>query len=847
MKSLLTRNRAAARLGRSILWTAIAGTSTLLATYAARAQDALAQTAAVQPTPNPAGQLQEVTVTANRFEESIEKVPITMTAVTGAQLQELNIVDVDDVFKTAPDVLFYRTGAGGGSNSELVVRGINSSIGAGTTGVYIDDTAVQLHRGGLSFTAQNGYPDIFDLDRVEILEGPQGTLFGTGAMGGAVRFITRQPSLNAYSLYAKAENSFTYAGDPSYGLGFAVGGPIVDDQLGFRFSADYHRDGGWVTHTSRYAAGLQYQIEQSGQGVVNGPGGVGGPLPSTTFFPQPFSNYRETSALRGAVTWQPIEGLLITPSFTWQNIYQGAQSSFFDFYSNPDAGKFVNASGDAEPEYDRFILPTLTVRYDLPGVDLFSSTSFYIRDERNYYDTTQCTIECTPAGFIPVSYPNYFPEYPTLETNLHDYNQQRNFSEELRGQSADASARLTWQGGIYLARDVAKSQEFVFLDLNTINAVAAALGKATGHVYTNYLQLFCCSEVGNVEYQTIDLVIDKHAAAFGEVNYELIPALKLTLGMRIEHVSSSLTSEQAGPYAGYQTLTGFTAEVSNTMVTPKFSAAYQINSGNMAYATVAKGERPGGSNGVLPAFCGPSLAASGLGGFTGAFDPDYVWSYEVGAKDRFADNRVLLNSSIYLIKWNKIQEQQFLTGQCIEQITFNGNSLTSKGFSLQGTVLVGGGLRFEGSLGYDKALFDEPTYGGAAPGGGRTIVINKDDGIDGAPPLTASMALQYDRDLFSRPYFARIDYQHIGAENRLATTDPATTAYFPLTRVRPVTNVGNFRMGMTFDRFQAQFFITNFTNAHPLYQTSNGQLDGVTTESITIRPRTLGVTGLYNF
>lgn len=783
-------------------------------------------------------QLQEVTVTANRFEQEIDKVPITITAITGVELAERNIQDIDDVFKDAPDVLFYRTAAGGGSNSELVVRGIQSSTGAGTTGVYIDDVPVQLHKGGLSFTAQNGYPDIFDLDRVEILEGPQGTLFGSGAMGGAVRFITRQPSLDTYSVYAKVENSFTYAGDPSYGLGIAVGGPIIDNELGFRISVDYHRDGGWVTHSSRYALGQQYNIDASGQGEVTG----------TTFNSDPFSNWRETASIRAALTYQPTDGLTITPSITYQNIYQNAQSSFFDFYSDPNEGVFVNGSGDAEPEYDKFILPTLTIRDNFSGFSLFSSTSYYDRQERDFYDTTQCTIECTPAGFIPVSYPNYFPEDPTLETNLHDLNQQKNFTEEIRVQSADTNGKFTWQFGAFYARDVAKSQEFVYLDTATINEVAAALGAATGHSYPNYLDLFCCALLyGDVEYQTLDLVADTHIAGFGEVNYKLFNHLTLTGGLRVENVKSSLTSLQGGPYAGYSTLTGFTAAVNETPVTPKFSAAYQIDDGNMVYTTIAKGVRPGGSNGTLPTFCGPSLAASGLGGFNGNFQEDSVWSYEVGAKDKFLDNRVSLNSSAYWINWTKIQESQFLTGQCIEQVTFNGNSLTSKGVSLQAQVLLLRGLTLSGSIGYDRALFDEPTYGGPGPNGQRTIVINKGDGIDGAPPVTASLAFQYDKTLFNRPSFTRFDYQYISEENKLATTDPTTTAYYPLTKVRPVTNVANFRTGMTFNDFQAQIFVTNLTNAHPLYQTSNGSLDGVTTTSITIRPRTVGVTGIYRF
>jgi iron complex outermembrane recepter protein len=159
--------------------------------------------------------------------------------------------NIDDLTRLTPGVTFSRNGSGTNCNdesSDINIRGIDSSAGASTTGFYIDDTPVQARHIG--FGSVNAFPALFDLDRVEVLRGPQGTLFGAGAEGGAVRFITPEPGLTEYSGYDRAELAFTQFGAPSYEAGAAFGGPIIDNVLGFRVSTSYRFDGGWVDRVS---------------------------------------------------------------------------------------------------------------------------------------------------------------------------------------------------------------------------------------------------------------------------------------------------------------------------------------------------------------------------------------------------------------------------------------------------------------------------------------------------------------------------------------------------------------------------------------------------------------------
>src|SRR3981189_30753 len=160
------------------------------------------------------GGLQEVVVTATRHEESLSKVPISVTALTQESSDRLGIKDFQDVARFTPGVTIDNSGT-----NAISIRGISSSGGAGTTGIYLDDTPIQMR--ALGFNPDDTLPKTFDLDRVEVLRGPQGTLFGAGSEGGTVRYVMTQPSVTKESTYARSEVSITRGGEPSYEAGIA--------------------------------------------------------------------------------------------------------------------------------------------------------------------------------------------------------------------------------------------------------------------------------------------------------------------------------------------------------------------------------------------------------------------------------------------------------------------------------------------------------------------------------------------------------------------------------------------------------------------------------------------------
>ena len=195
--------------------------------------------------------LEEIVVTATRRTERLQDVPVSATAFSQEKLDAQGLRSIDDLTRLTPGVTFQRdaTTSSGNFNdedSDINIRGVDSTAGTSTVGIYIDDTPIQGRH--ISFTSFNAFPALFDLERVEVLRGPQGTLFGAGSEGGTVRFIQPSPDLHTDSVYMRSELATTEHGDPTYELGAAIGGPIIDDKLGFRVSASYREDGGWVDH-----------------------------------------------------------------------------------------------------------------------------------------------------------------------------------------------------------------------------------------------------------------------------------------------------------------------------------------------------------------------------------------------------------------------------------------------------------------------------------------------------------------------------------------------------------------------------------------------------------------------
>ncbi|HEY4971879.1 MAG TPA: TonB-dependent receptor plug domain-containing protein, partial [Steroidobacteraceae bacterium] len=369
-------------------------------------------------------QLQEIVVTAQKRVEDIQRVPISVSVFDAASFDRLSIEDLADVATKTPGVDYLLTGP----KNLLTIRGIYSGGGAATTAIYIDDVPVQVRVGIVGLVGAT-LPAVFDLDRVEVLRGPQGTLFGSSAEGGAIRFITPEPSLTQYSGYSRADAGYTDNGAPSYEAGAAFGGPIVSNELGFRVSAWHRTDGGYVEHISAIPGG--YDAHNS--------------------------NWGDSDVVRMALAFAPIESLKITPSLYYQHLYQHDSSGFEPAqssqsadpfvqqwgvlnpqYSNIGAGRFVNPQLERVPSTDTFYLPALKGSLDLAGMQLISNTGYLHRSNTTNEDFTTAT----PVAFgLPWPLVAAAADHNIINTD------QNVLTADLRLQSAGSDQPLQWTLG----------------------------------------------------------------------------------------------------------------------------------------------------------------------------------------------------------------------------------------------------------------------------------------------------------------------------------------------------------------------------------------------------------------
>ena len=255
----------------------------------------------------------EIIVTANKRSESISNVPISIAAFSNEDLRDSGVKSIIDLAQITPGVQFDQSaGFGSGTQTYVSIRGISSTIGNSTTGVYIDDTPVQTRIAALSYFG-NPYPVLFDLERVEVLRGPQGTLFGAGAEGGAIRFITPSPNLSGVSLAARSEIGTIDGGGVNAEGGIAVGAALVEDKIGFRASVWARHDGGFVDRINPFTGAV---IKKN-------------------------TNSADSYAGRLAFTFVPSESIKITPAVYLQ--YQSNDDAPLFYLSAPQPANALPA------------------------------------------------------------------------------------------------------------------------------------------------------------------------------------------------------------------------------------------------------------------------------------------------------------------------------------------------------------------------------------------------------------------------------------------------------------------------------------------------------------------------
>jgi len=785
--------------------------------------------------------LEEVIVTATRREEDINKVPISITALTQENINVLGIKDFTDIARFTPGVAIDPAGT-----NTIAIRGISASAGAATTGVYIDDTPIQMR--ALGFDPDQTLPKSFDLQRVEVLRGPQGTLFGAGSEGGTVRYILNPPSVTTTTTSARAEISHTENGGMNYEAGVAQGGPIIDNVLGFHATAWFRQDGGWIDRYDPYTGALV----------------------------DPNTNRQGNLVLRAALLWQPMQNLTITPSLLYQNRHRHGIESYWEIYSDPASARYGTGEVTPHIQPDRYYLPTLKIQYDMGPVLLISNTAYYNRYNLTGYDGTLYVLggissELPGAPATPYYAPSN-PYYPLLDSTgfhvpavLNGYSQpayvtnwQQNWTQEFRLQSNNPSSPLTWTAGVYLESDRNFSSEELRIqslaEETLFDETLFGAGPLTAITSFGY-PLFGAPFLPNGDdYYLKNWGHDKQVAVYGQASYALGP-VSLIAGGRYSKTSFDFTSLTLSAYAGV-TAFGHSGHASSSPFTPLLGIQYHIDPNNQVYATYSEGFRVGGTNAPIPP--GPGCEPSEkLIGKTPPleYQPDKVQSYEIGAKNSLFNHRVQLANSLYYIKWNGIQQSVYLVS-CGLQYTDNVGYAVSKGADIQADFLITPHLTLNTTAGYNSAYFTQN-----APGN----VVAKGDAVvgfaDALPTWETSLGLQYTQEFLGHSSFVRFDYEFRGTNNRLTPTrDPATTQYNPFAFQLPATHFTQLRAGMHFGDWEIDAFCDNLFDTHTIVSYEQVGIDSYNFNvynpadlpprplmiDFGFQPRTVGITAIFS-
>jgi outer membrane receptor protein involved in Fe transport len=746
--------------------------------------------------------LQEVVVTAERRTTRIQDTPISVSAITTEKMDAEGIRSIDDLTRITPGITFQRVGLTSSGNyndedSDIAIRGIDSSAGASTTGIYVDDTPIQTRH--LSFGTVNAFPALFDLDRVEVLRGPQGTLFGAGSEGGTVRFITPEPSLTDYTGYFRTELGSTENGDPSYEVAGAVGGPIVPGTLGFRLSASVRDDGGYVDRVAYDPATL---------------------TPLKTLAEN--TNWERTATIRGALKFAVTDNLTITPSIYYQQLYLNDTGAYWPALSDRGNDQLRSGNVQGDTSFDPFYIAAVKTEWNAGWAEFTSNTSYFSRDQKASTDYTQFL----RTIFLGLPY----PVEPSDKGTAWFTDTQRNFTEEVRAQSTDDTAPLTWVAGIY----------FNYSRENTLEQVGDP-NLITEFPYFTDPPPF---PNGIIYVQNPFREIDRQVALYAQADYKITPELKVTAGVRVASYYTEGDQYYAGPFVGPEAGTA-KGSFTEYPVTPKFGVEYQPDKDDLFYASVAKGYRPGGINAGLSTLCAGNLSALGLTGDPANFASDSLWSYELGAKNTLLGGKLQLSGSVFYIDWSNIQQSVYLS-LCGLQFVANLGEATSKGFDFSAQYRAAPGLLLSLEGGYTDAYYAKTVYAGT--GGAGAPVVTAGDLL--APsPWNIDASIEYDPPMDGNydPYI-RADYQFSSAQDGLSPYQDPNNASSDITIPgAPSTSNLSLRAGLRWTGYDVSLFANNALDSLPVLVRSRDTTYSPLYFEHTWRPRTIGVTATYRF
>lgn len=657
-----------------------------------------------------------IIVTATRREGTVQDVPINISAVGSEELEARGLDNLREVAATVPGV--YILDQGNRSSTPVVFRGLNATGLGSFDGNNDGGGAVSTYVGDIPLFVDLRLNDI---ERVEFLLGPQGTLYGAGTLGGAIRYIPVKPKLGEIGGEVRGD-AYTYASGNgiSTDTGVTINIPL-GDSFAFRGSIDFANDRGFIDYP--------FAVQTVG---VSNPDGIADP---SNFNPQKDLNTDETLSARAALRFNPSDTFDATLTYHYQDARtDGRQFSQRRLTNFPvEIGKYENALRVREPNRRETQLISLEAELDLGFAKLVSATGYSEHRERGNRDQTDLLIT------LEYSY----EQFPSFTAFTEERDETEIFTQELRLVSNLDGPFSFIIGGFYNDEKIrALSTEF-----------------APG------FDQFAVDEFGGVQLRpdSIEYIAPfnsdlREVAVFGELSYQITDAWQITVGGR--YYDYDLETESAVDLPLLETV--FNGRDPDSIVfdfTPanqkdngflyKINTSYEVTADVLLYGTISQGFRIGNSNGLEP--CDPNAGQQqNICGLPNEleFTADETTNYEIGFKTQWLDRRLTLNGAVYYIDWQGPQVAS-ATINGSSPITINGAGAESKGLEIFGSLQATDRLSFRGAYSYtdaqltdvSSALLNELT----PPGFGTTPVDGQDgDRLPGSPKHQGSFFVDYE-------------------------------------------------------------------------------------------------------
>lgn len=760
---------------------------------------------------------EEMTVTARKREEILADVPFSVAAPTEEVLRERGAEELEDVSRNVAGFTVQNLGPG---QSQVAIRGVSAGQVVRDqpgvkeqVGVYLDESVISLSL----FTPDL---DLFDLRRVEVLRGPQGTLFGSGSLSGTVRYITNPPELGISEQIVDLSGSSIDDGDVGGHAKVALNTP-VGDRGAMRLVAYYTGYGGYMDAVQ---PGLSVREDV---------------------------NDGERIGARVAFRFEPSERLTITPRVLYQEVDMNGWNRIdaFNILANPftttrpavDLGEREQFIQFEEPFTDDFLLADLDLEYDFGGgLTLTSITSYTDRDILVVRDATALTASIT-GGTLPFPEPVF-----TLDAPLDDATEAQLFTEEVR--LSGELDRWNWVTGVfYSTMDREYGQDLLVSGFEDLTGIPTAgdFGAAKDVLFFS-----------DLSYDLDQL------ALFGEATYSVTDRFDLSAGVRWYDYEEDRTQTFDGIFADSGTNID---SVEADGFAPRFIASYDVTDDTTLNAQVSKGFRLGGINDPLNVpLCSPQDLVTFGGRET--WEDEILWNYEVGSKSSFMDGRGSLNVAVF---HQDIEDLQVTTtaGTCSSRIVFNVPDSRSTGLELELAAQPNPWFDFAISASYTDAEL-QSTITSVDQAGNVTVVAGIEDGnrLPTVPEFQGAAAGTYRWEM-ARGWAGYLTgtYQHVGSRftqvsdqaegfgtvNLLALPNtiggPLTQDTFTFDPELPAYDLVNLRIGFLTEVWDVALFVNNVTDERAFLALDQERGTLARVGYLTNKPRTYGLSARATF